>query len=110
MVNVAVPTMMWPVREVAVVLAATLYEMVPLPVSEEPEEIVSQDESEYADQAHEVRFVVTWIVPVLAVDDTLFETGLSVIVHEADWVMVNDVPPTVMVPVRDEVVELAYTV
>jgi len=109
-VKVWPPMIIVPVRDVADVLAATLYVTVPLPLPLAPAATVSHAALLVAVQPQPLP-AVTVTVPVVADETTLAVLDERLNVHGAPgWVTVKVWPPTVIVPVRAAVDVLAATV
>lgn len=109
-VKVCPPIVIVPVREVAVVFAATLYATFPFPVPLAPTPIVIQASLLTAVQL-QLPGAVTATLPLAAIDDVRFkDVGAMVTVQDSPaCVTVNVCPPIVMVPVREVVPALAAT-
>jgi hypothetical protein len=108
-VKVLPPIVSVPVRVVVVVLAATAYDTVPVPLPDAPALIVIHASLLVAVQAHPVA-AVTVTVPDEPAATALADAGAIVGAHGAPaWVTVKVLPPTVTVPVRGLVVGFAVT-
>jgi hypothetical protein len=111
-VNVCPPIVSVPVRLLALVLAATLYVTVPLPVVDAPAVIVNHAALLVAVHAKSVAFAVTaTVLPVAPVTVAVSVAGASVTLPVIPLcVTVNVCPPIVSVPVRLFTLGFAATV
>jgi hypothetical protein len=101
---------MVPVRLVIEVFAATEYATVPLPVPFVPAVTVIHGVLLAAVHAHEPAFAVTDTVPAPpAAVGELAVGEIASVQTTAAWVTVNDWPPTLIVPVREDVFGFAAT-
>jgi hypothetical protein len=98
-----------PVRGDVLVLAATVYVTVPLPLPAAPELIVSHGAFDVADQLHPEVVVTTTLLVELAAPTSNVVGEAEKVQLKAAWVTVIVTPATVKVPVRGEVVVLAAT-
>ena len=94
-------------RSLGVLLTAADHAIVPLPVPEPPDEMVSQDASLTAVRLQLVLVAVIAIVPVLADAEIVWDDGTSVKPQAADWVTLNVAVPIWIDPLLEDAFGLA---